>query len=43
MNKTEWLKTTAGYRYLSSKNIEFYYGIAYLQVATGQAGRDGNL
>jgi hypothetical protein len=31
MNKTEWLKTTAGYRYLSSKNIEFYYGIAYGQ------------
>ena len=31
MNKTEWLKTTAGYRYLSSKTIEFYYGIAYGQ------------
>lgn len=31
MSKTEWLKTTAGYRYLSSKNINFYYGIAYGQ------------
>ena len=29
MSKTEWLKTAAVYRYLSSKNIESYYGIAY--------------
>ena len=29
MNKDEWLKTTAGYGYLSSHNIESYYGIAY--------------
>ena len=31
MSKTEWLKTAAVYRYLSSKNIESYYGIAYGQ------------
>lgn len=29
MNKDEWLKTTAGYDYLSSHNIKSYYGVAY--------------
>jgi hypothetical protein len=29
MSKDEWLKTTAGYGYLSSRKINGYYGIAY--------------
>jgi hypothetical protein len=29
ISKIEWLKTTAAYRYLSNKNIDGYYGIAY--------------
>ena len=29
MSKIEWLKTTAAYTYLSNKNIDGYYGIAY--------------
>jgi hypothetical protein len=31
MSKDEWLKTTAGYGYLSSNKINGYYGIAYGQ------------
>ena len=31
MSKDEWLKTTAGYGYLSSHKINGYYGIAYGQ------------